>query len=154
LNKCPTVGTLLNSVMHEFSQVHRSHVLQVVAVPLHREFPKYDFFLLHRTNEFWSVAAGYQCKPTSEYPTKAAEVKTRVGVSVWVEGRCKGNRAATDGAGKRRLVDNTTSKGWAQHQYKMTFLGSRWHKRYPRGQWIPPMHITAIYVLPRRPITK
>jgi hypothetical protein len=106
------IYTLLNSVRREFSQGHRSHVLQVVAVPIHREFPKYDFFLLHRTNEVWSVAAGYQCKQTSEYPTEAAEDNTRVAVSVWVEGRCKENRAATDGAGKRRLVDNITSKGW------------------------------------------
>ena len=107
------IGTLINSVALEFSQEHRSNVLQVVAAPLNSQFPKYDFFVLHKpANGSWHVAAGYQCKQTSEHPTDAAEDKATVGVSVWIKGNCNTKRAVPDGTGKRRLVDETNSKGW------------------------------------------
>ena len=129
------IATLINSVKLEFSQQHRLNVLQVLAVPMDRNFPKYDFFLLHRTHEgSWHVAAGYQCKQTSEHPTDVAEDKTKVGVSVWIEGNCRTKRAVSDGAGKRRHVDYTTSNGWVllSAQHKTTFLVSRWRKHCPR----------------------
>lgn len=106
------IVTLVNSVAREFSQEHRQHVLQVVAVPANKDFPKYDFFLLHRQVGRWQIAAGYQCKQTVESPTETAEDKSTVGVSVWIEGKCRSKRAVSDGTGKRRLVDRAESRGW------------------------------------------
>ena len=52
-----TISGVIESVQRQFSRRQKVH--QVVAVPLFASFPVYDFFLLHRTDNGWKVAAGY-----------------------------------------------------------------------------------------------
>lgn len=118
------IETLINSVAREFSHHNRQQVLQVLAVPAHAEFPKYDFFLLHRQADGWQITAGYQCKQTAQSPTEPAEDKRKVGVSVWIGGKCSSKRAVSDGT-KRRFVDQTESNGWVllSAEAQDSFLG-------------------------------
>lgn len=98
------IESLRKAVESAFPRKTAGHVRQVVAIPLYDQFPKYDFFLLHRRSRFqnWSVMVGYQCKTTRSYPDKkhAAETK-QVKMSVWVEGKCPGSRSK-----------NETTHGW------------------------------------------
>jgi hypothetical protein len=75
-------------------------------VPLFASFPVYDFFVLHRTNTGWRVAAGYQCKQGSNYPEEDAD--EAVSMSVFLEGRCRKYRV--EEAGER--LDWKKQKGW------------------------------------------
>lgn len=83
---------------------------------MYDDFPKYDFFLLHRqSGNDWVVAAGYQCKQTRQTPDEnhEAESTTKVPLSVWIEGSCSERRLVMDTAtAKRRAVDETMSHGW------------------------------------------
>ena len=98
------IESLRKAVESAFPRQTAVHVRQVVAIPLYDQFPKYDFFLLHRRSRFqnWSVTVGYQCQTTPSYPDKthAAETK-QVKLSIWVEGKCPGSRSK-----------NETTHGW------------------------------------------
>ena len=99
---CGDIDSLLRETERKF--MDKRHVLQVVAIPLYDQFPKYDFFLLHR-NQFrkrrWTIKVGFQCKMTRQYPDKKheAEAKKRVTTSVWVEGMPPRSRATENSFG-------------------------------------------------------
>jgi hypothetical protein len=90
------VAGVITAVSNQFAT--EDEVGQVVAVPMSASFPMYDFFLLHRIDEQWVVAAGYQCKKGSESPTEHALTKDIIRLSVWIEGKCRNYRVATQGA--------------------------------------------------------
>jgi hypothetical protein len=99
-----SIPDILEAVTIEFKR--RPQTLQVVAVPFYSSFPLYDFFVLHREDKTWKIAAGYQCKQGTERPTEIAS--PIVPLSVWVEGKCRKYRVST--AGNRVPVDNVL--GW------------------------------------------
>jgi hypothetical protein len=96
------IPKIIQAASNRFSL--QRHVQQVVAVPLFASFPVYDFFVLHRTNTGWRVAAGYQCKQGSNYPEEDAD--EAVSMSVFLEGRCRKyiglKRLANDWTGRNR----------------------------------------------------
>lgn len=99
---CRDIDSLLRETEREF--MDKNHVLQVVAIPLYDQFPKYDFFLLHRKQfrkRRWTIKVGFQCKMTRQYPDKKhkAEAKRRVTTSVWVEGMPPRSRATENNFG-------------------------------------------------------
>lgn len=98
------ISGIVKAVCGQFSR--RRIVQQVVAVPLFASFPVYDFFVLHRTNETWSVAAGYQCKQGCKYPTESTDPS--VSLSVWLEGKCRKYRVEEDGS----HVASKIERGW------------------------------------------
>jgi len=99
-----TIADVIDAVTIEFSQ--RPHVLQVVAVPYFASFPMYDYFVLHRAEGGWKIAAGYQCKQGTEHPNE--ESSPDVPLSVWIEGKCRKYRVREDGA---RVTRNEV-RGW------------------------------------------
>jgi hypothetical protein len=99
-----TIHGLVTSVSRQFSC--RTNVLQVVAVPLFASFPVYDFFVLYRICDGWTVAVGYQCKQGTEYPYEYADEE--VALSVWLEGKCRKYRVGFDGA----HVEMKEERGW------------------------------------------
>jgi hypothetical protein len=113
--KVTTLEGIIQAVKLEFSRF--PEVVQVVAVPLSESFPLYDFFILHKLELVWTVAAGYQCKSSSEYPTKVAWAE--VALSVWVDGKCRKYRLQ-DGSGRLPMKEE---KGW-----KM--LGESWQQEF------------------------
>jgi hypothetical protein len=88
------VAGVITAVSNQFAG--EDQVGQVVAVPMFASFPLYDFFLLHRINGQWVVAAGYQCKKGSESPTEHALTRD-IRLSVWIEGKCRKYRVASQG---------------------------------------------------------
>lgn len=103
------IPSLVRAVEEEFSS--SSLVRQVVAVPLYDQFPKYDFFLLHRRKDRrfrkeWHIRVGYQCKFTRSYPDKEHSAATRwVEESIWVEGDCPESRTKPGKTHGWRLMD-------------------------------------------------
>jgi hypothetical protein len=113
-----TIADIVEAVRVELA--YRPEVLQVVAVPYFQSFPVYDFFVLHKVNSRWIVAAGYQCKQGTEGPkVEALEV---VGQSVWIEGKCRKYRALADGRGR---VEIANVLGWQvlSESYQAEMLG-------------------------------
>ena len=104
------IASLLNAVERHFSQTGMEKVLQTVAVPLCAVFPKYDFFLLHRRpprlRGKWKIKVGFQCKMTREYPDEkhAAEAKSIVPISVWVEGSPPETRDMSESHGWKMMT--------------------------------------------------
>ncbi|KAL3911917.1 MAG: hypothetical protein SGILL_007093 [Bacillariaceae sp.] len=99
-----TIAGVIESVQMQFSR--RQQVHQVVAVPLFASFPVYDFFLLHRTDNGWEVAAGYQCKQGTMHPKEDAD--PTIPLSVWLEGKCRKYRVESDGS----RVESKLDRGW------------------------------------------
>jgi hypothetical protein len=98
------ISEVIESVKLQFSR--RQQVHQVVAVPLFASFPVYDFFLLHRTDNGWKVAAGYQCKQGTMHPNQDAD--PAIPLSVWLEGKCRKYRVESDGS----RVESKLDRGW------------------------------------------
>lgn len=98
------ISGIVEAVSRQFQR--RNKVQQVIAVPLFAAFPVYDFFVLHRTKENWDVKAGYQCKQGSKYPTH--ETDEAVGLSVWLEGKCRKYRVEEEGS----HVGSKIERGW------------------------------------------
>lgn len=114
-NQATDIEGVIEVVTLEFSS--RPNVLQVVAVPYYASFPMYDFFVLHRVNRCWKIAAGYQCKQGNESPT--AEASRDVPLSVWVEGNCRKYRVQENGARLPRKKFRNWELLWEPEQVQM-----------------------------------
>ena len=99
-----TIAGVVETVKCAFS--NRIHVLQVVAVPYFASFPTYDFFVLHRNDDGWVIAAGYQCKQGHEHPSEDA--LPELPLSVWIEGKCRKYRVRQGGT----HAPTCTVRGW------------------------------------------
>jgi len=121
-----TLEGIVEEVCARFSD--SPEVIQVVAVPMFASFPTYDFFLLHKGGEGWTVAAGYQCKQGTENPSEDAW--NSVPMSVWVEGKCRKYRVKEDG----RRVSEKLHRGWVLlgESNQFGFLGVSMSEALPR----------------------
>jgi len=99
-----SIPQIVDAASNRFSL--QREVQQVVAIPLFASFPVYDFFVLHRTERGWRVAAGYQCKQGSKLPKEEAD--KAVSMSVWLEGRCRKYRVG----GSDDRLERKEEKGW------------------------------------------
>ena len=120
------IPSLIDAVEAEFSTL--ADVRQVLAIPLYDQFPKYDFFLLHRRKDrpfrkSWRIKVGYQCKVSRAYPEQKDTADTRlVEESIWIEGDCPDSRTKT---GKTR--------GWKMMDKAelLQFLGASFYHALP-----------------------
>jgi hypothetical protein len=99
-----TIGDIIDAVSVRYSRAPQ--VLQLVAVPMFASFPTYDFFILHKCEGGWKVAAGYQCKQGTENPLEDAWPE--IPLSVWIEGKCRKYRVQEDG----KRVSEKLHRGW------------------------------------------